>query len=147
MIKFLINIRLYKKKLQSVKNRYNKTFHTMDIINTFHTIDIINTNLGEDTPLDFVIAMLLVCVLSFAVFVCRHRENNVDVPPPPPPNEVVGECPICIEECSHSESCVTACNHVFHAGCLAKWSKNSNSCPMCRAPLIVSLPEVCHSKM
>lgn len=108
-------------------------------------MDLINTNLEEDAPLDFLIAMFLVCVLSFAVFVCRHRENNVDVPPPPPPNEVVGECPICIEECVHAEACVTACNHVFHAGCLAKWSKNS--CPLCRAPLIVNLPEESPSKM
>jgi hypothetical protein len=33
-----------------------------------------------------------------------------------------------------------SCGHVFHAACLAPWSKETNSCPTCRAPILTHLP-------
>lgn len=75
--------------------------------------------------------------LSANVFTCGrhvgHTPPSRDAPPPPPPSEIVGECSICIESCMRAEARITECKHVFHIGCISKWSKNS--CPMCRAPL------------
>merc|ERR1712232_1423667 len=46
--------------------------------------------------------------------------------------EPVEECPICLEE--FSDDCpaeTSACNHRFHAPCLALWHEKSTTCPIC----------------
>ena len=48
---------------------------------------------------------------------------------------VFHECPICLENCNHTNITKTACNHVFHKDCLAKWLRMNNKCPMCKCML------------
>jgi hypothetical protein len=43
------------------------------------------------------------------------------------------ECPICYEAVSAKTHIKTSCNHVFHRTCLQRWSRDHNSCPLCRA--------------
>ncbi|KAL6653456.1 hypothetical protein ACP70R_009034 [Stipagrostis hirtigluma subsp. patula] len=44
-------------------------------------------------------------------------------------------CGICLDAYVHGERCsvMPNCIHVFHKGCLAKWLRNSRTCPLCRA--------------
>lgn len=45
------------------------------------------------------------------------------------------DCPICLESIYKREACVTACNHIFHAGCLYLYAQACGSplmCPQCR---------------
>ena len=76
----------------------------------------------------------------------KHRGNRLRIappPPPPPPDTtpfVAFDCAICMSECTlESEAMITQCNHRFHKGCMSKWlesgSRNSMTCPMCRAPI------------
>ncbi|KAL6597373.1 hypothetical protein ACP70R_046813 [Stipagrostis hirtigluma subsp. patula] len=46
-------------------------------------------------------------------------------------------CGICLDAYVHGERCsvMPNCIHVFHKGCLAKWLRNSRTCPLCRAPV------------
>ena len=42
-------------------------------------------------------------------------------------------CPVCCETIERGRDArVTACAHVFHAGCIRAWLKVSGSCPTCR---------------
>ena len=43
------------------------------------------------------------------------------------------ECPICYEAVSAKTQIKTSCNHVFHRTCLQRWTRDHNSCPLCRA--------------
>ena len=43
------------------------------------------------------------------------------------------ECPICYEAVSAKTHIKTSCNHVFHRTCLQRWTRDHNSCPLCRA--------------
>lgn len=49
-------------------------------------------------------------------------------------------CSICWEEFKKSDKIkkVSRCNHIFHSGCLACWSKKNQTCPLCRANLSLS---------
>lgn len=45
------------------------------------------------------------------------------------------QCPICLDIMTPgSQGIVLNCNHVFHEECLNRWRRNSNTCPVCRAP-------------
>ena len=43
------------------------------------------------------------------------------------------ECPICYEAVSAKTQIKTSCKHVFHRTCLQRWTRDHNSCPLCRA--------------
>lgn len=43
------------------------------------------------------------------------------------------ECPICYEAVPTKNNIKTSCNHVFHRTCLQRWTRDHNSCPLCRA--------------
>jgi hypothetical protein len=42
------------------------------------------------------------------------------------------ECAICLQIIGSSAMFVTECKHMFHIGCINKWRKSKNICPLCR---------------
>jgi hypothetical protein len=47
------------------------------------------------------------------------------------------ECSICFESIGFTAKYITKCQHTFHTGCINKWCKTNNSCPLCRtSPLM-----------
>ncbi|XWS49949.1 hypothetical protein CRYUN_Cryun12cG0046500 [Craigia yunnanensis] len=47
-------------------------------------------------------------------------------------------CLVCLEELSiEKEARRLPCSHIYHAGCIIEWLKNSNMCPLCRHKLPV----------
>lgn len=46
-------------------------------------------------------------------------------------------CAICLSKLY--DPCYLNCNHCFHTNCLNKWLSYSNTCPVCRQPI---LPEM-----
>jgi hypothetical protein len=55
----------------------------------------------------------------------------------------VGDCPICIQECTQSNSVVTVCKHRFHLSCIRAWvCQEHDTCPVCRTSFnIVSVDD------
>lgn len=51
-----------------------------------------------------------------------------------------GECSICLEKITKNTLLKTECNHSFHSDCFQNWLKESNTCPMCRAPQFAPEP-------
>lgn len=45
-----------------------------------------------------------------------------------------GECTICRDAMYHTNSVYTTCRHCFHRRCIATWSYESPTCPVCREP-------------
>lgn len=51
-----------------------------------------------------------------------------------PPRGDALECSICMEPVCTESGGVLACNHPFHADCIATWvNQDSSNCPVCRA--------------
>jgi hypothetical protein len=50
------------------------------------------------------------------------------------PNKKI-DCCICLEEICVERSVETECGHIFHAKCLAGWTKNKMICPVDRNSL------------
>ena len=51
--------------------------------------------------------------------------------------EAAPECSICFESIGSTAKYITKCQHTFHTGCINKWCKTNNSCPLCRtSPLM-----------
>ena len=49
-------------------------------------------------------------------------------------------CPICFEKINESkcnDNYTTKCQHIFHNECLLSWTRQNNSCPMCRTKNIM----------
>lgn len=46
------------------------------------------------------------------------------------------DCGICCESLSNGEIIrhLPKCTHTFHTGCIKRWLKNKNTCPLCRTP-------------
>jgi hypothetical protein len=44
-------------------------------------------------------------------------------------------CPICMDEITTKNSCVTKCGHDFCLSCLAKSLQSNQTCPLCRGEL------------
>ena len=44
-------------------------------------------------------------------------------------------CSICLDDLENKLTTTTNCNHEFHIDCLNTWTRNHNSCPLCRAQL------------
>jgi hypothetical protein len=52
-------------------------------------------------------------------------------------------CPICSEDfVIGSKECKLPCSHVFHEKCVVPWLEMKHNCPICRATLTDSIPEV-----
>ena len=53
------------------------------------------------------------------------------------------KCCICLSDIKETKNyCITECIHEFHTSCLLKWLLNNESCPICRANLIIKNPVV-----
>ena len=50
-------------------------------------------------------------------------------------SKVTETCSICLEDDANHE---TECGHIFHKGCILKWLKGHNICPVCRDDLQVT---------
>ncbi|KAF8650567.1 hypothetical protein HU200_063942 [Digitaria exilis] len=48
-------------------------------------------------------------------------------------------CAICLDELRQGQLCseAPACRHIFHEGCIRVWAKSKNTCPLCRARLVL----------
>ena len=48
-------------------------------------------------------------------------------------------CVICMEPFVHGAACseVPACRHLFHRDCIALWTRNKSTCPLCRATIVL----------
>lgn len=51
----------------------------------------------------------------------------------PPPEEDMVDCSICYDSTNNQKSVRTICNHVFCKKCFQKWTRNHDSCPLCRS--------------
>ena len=51
-------------------------------------------------------------------------------------NSLLLSCPICMEEITEEEKCITECNHHFCKTCIHTWfERNVVSCPSCRGEI------------
>ena len=56
---------------------------------------------------------------------------SVEAPEPEPPEPEA--CPVCMEPCEASKSCVLRCGHLLCNDCITRLA--TPHCPMCRAPV------------
>ena len=96
-------------------------------------LNLFDLNLFDLNLLD--LNLLDLNLLDYNLFDFYTMEANID--------ELVciaaPECSICFESIGHTALCVTKCKHMFHTGCINKWCKTNNSCPLCRtSPLFES---------
>ena len=55
-------------------------------------------------------------------------------------------CPICSDELTLVNSVNTECNHTFCKKCFWKWTKEKNTCPLCRHSILVNSEELKQQK-
>ena len=55
-------------------------------------------------------------------------------------------CPICSDEITLENSVNTECNHTFSKKCFWKWTKENNTCPLCRHSILVNSEELKEQK-
>ena len=47
-------------------------------------------------------------------------------------------CPVCMNDITDEEQCITECNHNFCKGCIHMWFDRGNfTCPSCRGEIII----------
>lgn len=51
------------------------------------------------------------------------------------PDNEFPECSICLKSIRRTKDMLT-CKHAFHKRCIDYWYEKSNSCPMCRTPIV-----------
>ncbi|KAK3751800.1 hypothetical protein QZH41_013261 [Actinostola sp. cb2023] len=69
----------------------------------------------------------------------KMRNTSINVSPNTSPNtsivstvSTVPPCIICLDEV-RCRGKITVCEHWFCFGCIVEWSKNTNTCPICKA--------------
>lgn len=55
-------------------------------------------------------------------------------------------CPICSDELTLVNSVNTECNHTFCKKCFWKWTKENNTCPLCRHSILANSEELKQQK-
>tara|TARA_Y100000591_G_scaffold320522_1_gene334077 strand:+ start:2014 stop:2439 length:426 start_codon:yes stop_codon:yes gene_type:complete len=55
-------------------------------------------------------------------------------------------CPICSDEITLENSVNTECNHTFCKKCFWKWTKENNTCPLCRHSILANSEELKEQK-
>ncbi|PAN25145.1 hypothetical protein PAHAL_4G279100 [Panicum hallii] len=70
-------------------------------------------------------------VLAHFPYAARARAAAASEPPP--------VCAICLDELRQGQLCseVPACRHIFHEGCIRAWARKKNTCPLCRARVVL----------
>ena len=56
-----------------------------------------------------------------------------------PRSGVAAECSICLVPLRQWQLCseVPACRHIFHEECIRAWARKKNTCPLCRARVVL----------
>lgn len=52
----------------------------------------------------------------------------------------MSECSICMSTIHDKDKWIARCGHSFHGTCLYKWCLSSESCPLCRSPVVHETP-------
>jgi hypothetical protein len=85
----------------------------------------------NDTEEDFV-----ACATALAVEdsnePVKQQEHKVIVCEPLFETDFKGECPICLQDMTMIDFCITRCGHTFHTSCVIESLVNIDSCPICR---------------
>ena len=70
-------------------------------------------------------------VLAHFPYAARARAASAPEPPP--------VCAICLDELRPGQLCseVPACRHIFHEECIRAWARKKNTCPLCRARVVL----------
>ena len=55
-------------------------------------------------------------------------------------------CPICSDELTLENTVNTECNHTFCKKCFWKWTKENNTCPLCRHSILANSEELKEQK-
>lgn len=55
-------------------------------------------------------------------------------------------CPICSDELTLENTVNTECNHTFCKKCFWKWTKENNTCPLCRHSILANSDELKEQK-
>ena len=87
------------------------------------------------------IVFVIEAVYSFAKSYLRTRPGLILLSMASPHSDhprLTDLCPVCLDSMTHSSSCVTPCDHVFHRTCLIMWLNVSLKCPACRMPFNVA---------
>ncbi|XP_076897662.1 E3 ubiquitin-protein ligase RING1-like [Bidens hawaiensis] len=103
----------------------NETPHDQDLINedhepeVFHPIWLINTVGLERSVID-----------SIKVFKYRKEDGVID-----------SDCPVCLGVFQDDDRLrlLPKCSHAFHVECIDTWLRSHKNCPLCRAPVVVSV--------
>ena len=57
----------------------------------------------------------------------------------PETTEEPAMCGVCYTELNSDNTVNTNCNHKFHRKCIIKWKSINDTCPLCRAKLIIPI--------
>ena len=70
-------------------------------------------------------------VLAHFPYPARARAAVASEPPP--------VCAIGLDELRPGQLCseVPACRHIFHEECIRAWARKKNTCPLCRARVVL----------
>ncbi|CAL4904583.1 unnamed protein product [Urochloa decumbens] len=98
------------------------------------------------------LAFLISHAITFFHFRRGRRSSNAGNKPPPPSIDELLEsmaykelptapdsCAICVAPYKSGDTCsvLPGCAHMFHKPCVASWLGKKNTCPLCRATVIL----------
>lgn len=133
-IKVAIFMRMYNYILKCIKTHYEQPKFSLNInflnklLNNLHSVfhdipekctKVAKMNIREwflrtRYQLEYIVAELEIKAYS------KTGEYDLDT------------CPICGDDFDNGRIVYLSCGHKFHLKCISKWSKNHNTCPVCR---------------
>lgn len=107
-----------------------------------------HTSHNDNSPI-ILLFFILFCSLSIN-FLKYCGTNEVEETPISIPlllekKEITNEtlfdeiCSICLEQFQKEEKVTTLqCDHTFHFDCMVLWTKNKDTCPLCRGTILIT---------